>query len=571
MRPFKFLSLVCAMTLMASFKLHADALVDDCNGNTNQNKFGYYWYFYDDSKDQNGGGSSSIPGVTKAANGDYAVAPTAAAGYELGGIVCPYVLGPTKAGSVKGYAYNYIGMGTMLCGNGKTIDLTGATTVSFWLKCDKSISVDFQLLDTIAVKDFGYFHALCPLTAGTWKPFTISLGTGINGLAQYAWAIPVTFSLKNISKIAWQIHSDNVGTNTSGTVTIDDIVLGGYTYIPPDLCPTATCAAVAGSGTGALLSDMETPPLNRNARGYYWYCYTDGSARGAGAAPSDMSVISDGATPNATDPTLYTINLITANTKGFSGTTGADIAFTLGKTFTKAGSSDVIKPFVGVGSALWNEQTTSDLYNATADNANGIYFDYKLNGSDSTIYLSMEVYDQNAITQPSPDVVHYIKLPFTHGNWQGAKVLFTSLVLPEWDGVVPSQLDATKLEKIQWKVQADAGVTGEVSIDNVYMLGASHITNSLAVKHLLNQTANFNGFKPQILNNSLRVTFNRGMNNGSITLINTKGEIVAKNIAAANQVAQYNIAGLSKGVYMLSVKASGKSGEFSKSVPLTIY
>jgi hypothetical protein len=103
------------------------------------------------------------------------------------------------------------------------------------------------------------------------------------------------------------------------------------------------------------------------------------------------------------------------------------------------------------------------------------------------------------------------------------------------------------------------------------MLGASHITNSLAVKHLLNQTANFNGFKPQILNNSLRVTFNQGMNNGSITLINTKGEIVARNIAAANQVAQYNIAGLSKGVYMLSVKAGGKSGEFSKSVPLTIY
>jgi hypothetical protein len=56
------------------------------------------------------------------------------------------------------------------------------------------------------------------------------------------------------------------------------------------------------------------------------------------------------------------------------------------------------------------------------------------------------------------------------------------------------------------------------------------------------------------------------MNNGTISLVNTKGAVIARS-NAKDLNAQLNVAGFAKGVYMLVVK----SASFEKTVPVTIY
>lgn len=584
MRSLKFLPLMCAMMLVASFKLFADALVDDCEG-TNQDKFGYYWYFYDDNKDAAGAGSSTIPGVTKDATGEYVVAPTAAAGHTGGGIVLPYSLGPTKVPCGAGCGFNYVGAGAMLCATGSTIDLTGATSITFWLKTSAAVQVDF-MVNTKEVEtagDFGYFHALVPPVpvANTWTQVTVSLVAGIGGVTRPAWAEQknpgIAFNIKSIEKLQWQMHSDQVLTTGPGQITLDDIwIKGTYVFVPPDLCSACAGAPNSPSSPSALLSNFDKTPLNipskSNARGFYWFCYNDGAGRTPPvSAPSEFSAITGGVDPTA-DPLLPPMLIIGAN--GYNATNGADIKFTLGPAYKK-NSTDAatIQPFVGLGTNLWDDKTSSENYNASADGATGVYFDYMLSSSDITAstVLRCEMYANLLAVDGS---VHYIDLPATGaGVWKGASIPFDTLVQPAWGTVTPVTFDPTIMKKIQWAVQSKPGTTGELAIDNVYMIGATKITPAgSAIKYQFNQSKSFDGFKPSIFNNTLKVTFTKGMSNATITLVNTKGAIVARNFSANNLTAQVDVAGLAKGVYMLVVKANAKAGiEFNRTVPVTVY
>jgi hypothetical protein len=563
MHTLKFLSCFCAMLLMATFNIFADAIVDDCEGGTNQNKFGFYWYFFDDHKD---GGNSSIPGVAPDGTGGYIVAPTAGAGHVGAGIALPYKLGPTMAGTPP--SYNFIGMGTMLAANGKTLDLTGATSITFWLKSTNAISLDFQLVDTVHIPDFAYFYYTCTIPAGVWTKFVVPLSAGgLGGLAQYSWTkLPaVPFTVKTVSKLQWQISLTGVGTNTSGTVTIDDISIQGYNYVPPDLC--TSCAGAAGQtpSPAALLSNFDAYPYSANARGYYWFCYADGVGRTAPA--SDWSVITGGATVNALDPTKWTLTLAAGGTKGYNSTNGADIQFTLGQTFTNPPSTDVVKPFVGIGTNLWNDQTLVNPYNADLDGMTGIYFDYMLSGADQSMVVRLEVYANNFQT---PGEVFYIDLPYTGtGVWKGASVPWSKLVLPSWQGITPATFQSSNIEKIQWAVQSTKGDMGELAIDNIYLTGGNKITTP--IRYQYNAVKGVSGVSASLISNNLRVSIPQNLSNVSLSLVNTQGSVVVKKLPGVNHTALMSVSGLAKGVYMLNVKAV-KSGEaFNNSTPVTIY
>jgi len=561
-----------AILLASAINLNAqDLIVDDCNGNSNQNKLGYFWYFFDDHLDS---GNSSIPGVTKDAIGSYVVKPTDGAGYEKGGIVLPYSLGPTMGGIPP--SYNYVGMGTMLCGNGQSLDLTGATAISFWLKCDKAISIDFQLIDNVSITDFAYYYVTCTILAGTWTQFVIPLAQGgLGGLSQYSWTtkplVTLSKSIKTISRLQWQISLTGVGANKSGTVTIDDIIIKNGNSNISDECLTCVGAPGKKPFPAALLSDMDTFPYERNARGYYWYSYSDGAGRNVPA--SDFSSITGGAIINAVDPTLSTI-LIGPNAdpslnwvKGYNGTNGADIQFTLGKSFAKVGSS----PFVGVGTELWNDAAQSGAYNAAADNVVGVYFDYMLSGADSLMVVRLEVYANDFSINGE---VHYIDLPYTGpGVWKGATVQFSKLVLPQWNGVVPVALDVTQLKKLQWTVQDAPGTTGEVAIDNVYFLVARIIfpISAKPIKFRRNPVNAMDGISTSIINGALRINVTQEISNASVTLVNTMGSVVARGASGVDQTSHMNVAGLAHGVYMLNVKATKSGNEFNQTMPVTIY
>ena len=194
-----------------------------------------------------------------------------------------------------------------------------------------------------------------------------------------------------------------------------------------------------------------------------------------------------------------------------------------------------------------------------------------LSGGTATTYVRLEVYDA---TLTASGVVHYIDLPTTNGAWKGANVPFTSLVLPHWSGVITTTpLDKTKLEKIQWAVQDEANTTGELAIDNVYLLGATTITKptNIGVINQGNFAKTMNGISTFMTNNNLKVTLPQEMSNASVTLVNTKGSVITKNLSVANHTAMVNVAGVAKGVYMLTVKASTKSGAFNKTMPVTVY
>jgi Protein of unknown function (DUF3244)./Carbohydrate binding domain (family 11). len=570
------------MVMATTFNLlAADALVDDCNGSTNQNKFGQYWYMYDDNKD---GGSSKLSNgtITVIKSGtDYVVAPTAGAGNTGGGIVLPYTLGPTPC---TAGAWNYVGLGTMLCDSAKTssCDLTGATMVTFYLKASVAIQVDFAVLTKEVIEPGASYHILESATT-TWTKCSVLLSsTGIGALSQPSWTkTPLAFNIKSVQKLQWQVHSDNVGTNKTGIVYVDDIYITNYTFVPFDLAP-ATCIGTPGQtpSPAALLSNMDTPIYNQNARTYYWYCYNDGAGRTPTVtAQSQFSAITAGATVNAIDPTAAPLISIgptaTSGSHGYGATGyGADIQFTLGPVFNKVQGDGVpIRPFVGIGTGLWYETTTSNLYNAQADNVTGVYFDYMLSGGTASTYARLEVYDATVL---GSGVVHYINLPATGANtWKGASILFSQLVLPHWSGVVTTTpLDKTKLEKLQWAVQDDAGTIGELAIDNVYLLNATTITKPStigAVKFQNNPVKEMNGISTSIVSNYLKVSFSKEMSNASVTLVNTKGSVVAKSISGVSQTAQLNVAGLASGVYMLNVKAIKSGSEFNKTMPVTVY
>jgi hypothetical protein len=196
-----------------------------------------------------------------------------------------------------------------------------------------------------------------------------------------------------------------------------------------------------------------------------------------------------------------------------------------------------------------------------------------LSGGTANTYVRLEVYDNNQTL--GDGVVHYIYLPSTGaGVWKGATVNFSQLVLPAWNGVnTATPLVTTALEKLQWAVQDVAGTTGELAIDNVYLLGATSITKPTigAIKFQNNPVKEMSGISTSMVSNNLKVNFPKEMSNASVTLVNTKGSVVAKSISGVNQTAQLNVAGLASGVYMLNVKAIKSGAEFNKTMPVTVY
>ena len=215
------------ITLYANWTLLSDrnTLVDNCEGGTRLNNFGYTWFIYDDNRD---GGSSTIPGLFKDIYG-YLVAPTAGAGYTGAGMVLPYSLGPTPCSAGD---YNYVGIGTLLCRDtSSSFDLTGARAITFYIKSNVATVVDFEVL-THDITDFAYYHSLVNTTT-SWTQVTISLRIGRGGIAQPSWTKnPVAFNFKNVYQIQWQMHTDNMGANRNGAIYLDDIYINNYTFVP---------------------------------------------------------------------------------------------------------------------------------------------------------------------------------------------------------------------------------------------------------------------------------------------------------------------------------------------------
>jgi hypothetical protein len=270
------------------------------------------------------------------------------------------------------------------------------------------------------------------------------------------------------------------------------------------------------------------------------------------------------------------ITIDTLAKKGYNGTPGAYLNFTLGPNFKQAGDTGAtIKPFVGVGTLLSQNGTSTDAYNAQADGATGVYFDYMLSSNNSSTELRLEVY-ANSFSMGG--VVHYIKLPATGATgeaiWKGAAVPFVKLKLPAWEGVnQPEALDAKIMKKLQWAVQDAPGTQCELAIDNVYFTGATKISVADAVKFENIPIRDGKRISASIQKKSLKVSLPASIDNASVNLVDTKGAVTTVGSRYTGQSSFINIdtRRLAQGVYVLVIKEKMNGGVFTWTIPVTIY
>nr|MDQ3001856.1 hypothetical protein [Fibrobacterota bacterium] len=396
-----------AVSMAAGAARAQDALLDNFEAGTNQNKFMSYWYYYNDAVNS---GTSKVLSSKPGMGVELLFDPTVSLGVdEAGGKAAKieYEMGPAPLSCGGTCTFGqFVGMGTDLTPSKKALDLTGATKITYKAKALAPTVVVFQVTITSVSTQVGdqafAVHEVTHTIGTSWKTYEVALSeTALkDALKQPSWAKPaVPFNPKEVEKIAWKVSMDAATNPVKGTILIDSVLVKGYVWPNPYAC--MTCIGAAGAGTGAVLSDFETAPKQQNNAGFYWYAYNDAEGRTI-STQSEYSEIFGGVTPNALLPTKPDLTI--AGLKGYGGGDGASIDFTLGPTWLQG--ANTIKPFVGVGTRLSDELNVSH-FNATG--STGVSFDYKTTGLDID-YVRMEVKDERTL---GAGIVHFALVPGT--------------------------------------------------------------------------------------------------------------------------------------------------------------
>ena len=566
-----------ASVLMASSSLFA-ALLDDHEDGTNNNEFEAYWYYYDDNAglgidDRPLAAPSSNPSVI---NVEFTPGPreaygdpsdtwevkdyTFTCGEEAGNkyATMPFTFGDVWTASY-GDAMPYVGLGTMLADEGKTLDLTGATSVKFKIRSHAGpLAIDFkiQTLDIDQDSSFGYYQKSVSVTTD-WTEVEVLLAD----LKQPAWATGVKkfdFDITKCTKLAWEVQNEDNTTTTVDTLDVDDISIEPFTFVSTTVW-TETKALSPLPTTGQF-AKFETAPKNVCPLNFYWYAYND-KAIGGGAE------VTGGATENLETGLL---NLTLTEGTGSPGETGtaAFLQYTLGPVIDKAGVS--VQSFVGIGVNLY-DSAAATYWNATTDNVSSIYFQYMADGDAK--YVTLELSDINDVADKDhPDkadsdrgagIVWYRNLLPTDGQWVAVEIPFSQLITHDtWEGYNAIPLDATKLAKLQFKVQGAQDAGGYFAIDNVFFPGAPF---DVAVKDFKVASSKLSGISAIYRNGKVNVSWNGNgaLDNGKINLINTAGAVVASSSFArtGKLSTSFSTAKLSAGMYFVKLNAIGANGK----------
>lgn len=552
---------ILAVALAARAQSTAVSVLDDFEAGSAQNKFLGYSYFYNDAGD---GGTSVVstaaPGATaKELLVDPAKSFDAGYGGSTKSLKLDFTYGANKpkAGGVTPYG-QMVGFGTQfLPGTDdatgkpttKTIDLTGATAITFYAKASVAMKMRVEITTT-NVTDYGYFVTTLPLTTD-WAKQTVSLSTGLGGVAQPSWAVVVPFDLTLIQKLQFAISADDNTGLTAGTVWLDSIAVQGYKWVPPNACMSCIIATpVAGGLLSNLEADSTVTPkraANQNAAGGFWFAYNDVGSRTV-TASTEYSEIFKGVDLNNPTPTKPLLTL--APGTGVGGSTAAYIGFTLGPTYTD--NASVVQPFVGLGTK------TSDALETTALDASlatSIEFDYKTDSNSTFNWIRLEVKTNQTNLGSNPGVVHSVLLPSTGGVWKTANVPWAKFSLPNWVDV-PDQTVPVKvagITKFQWAIQDAPGVTGGLALDNVKMPGMT--TFPIGIRNLARAQ---HGLRMAQSAGRLDVSFDLlpGVSQAKVSLVDLKGAVVASQTVSGKgqQLTSLNTRDLQSGVYSLQVR-----------------
>jgi hypothetical protein len=535
-------------------------VLSDLENATNENAFGQYWYVYDDHEDD---GNTAITNLTRKADSTYAFVPTAGVGNTVAGGTPGYgakidfQLGSTNPGNADATWGSMAAMGTMLAPAGEYFSLEGAQKIEFYAKVERptgtAATVDLRVeVCTEELKaDNGFYHIIIPIK-GTWEKYTIPLDTvdaGFGKLVQWDWSIKNNgakpFNIKKVSQIQWCISEDGnvtAWTDAKGSLFLDDISISPFT---PHFFDEIEVSKLGPAGAGAPATSLiSTFDVNmKNALGYFGFCYTDIDAN---PTAGSSSTITAGATLN--DTTLKYV--LAPSEGGVNATKCASISFELGTTFTKGASTEVVMPFVGIGTSF------------VATDAAGTPMEVRdLTGATSVKFVTFEFSTDQAFGNEG--AVYYVKLPNTAGVWQGATVdlgaAAAELVLPKWEDVTPTPLDKTKSTKLQWKAQGAARSTGTLAIDNVYIPGYTP-----GVIHFGNKPTRQSAFSVKQQSNLAQVSFAlpQSVNNARVDLVSMQGKVLASQSVKRNGSSTYQVAlptsRLANGSYFVKVNYDNK-------------
>lgn len=554
------LFLAGVLTAALSAQAQVVSVIDDFEAGSNQNKFMGYSYFYADAADQ--GTSKVISSKPGATASELLFDPTLSidAGYNsTKALKLQFQYGtnkPVSCGGTCSYG-QMVGFGTQLiagtdpigAGEGKTLDMTGATGITFWAKASVAMKVRVEITTT-TVKDYAFHRG--EVTVGTaWAQQVVMLTPGLGGINQPSWTTaPLVFDPAKVQKLQFQVSADDNATLTAGTLWLDNIQVSGYSWVPASAC--IPCVGTV-PGTGALLSDLEpgpgTPPraANQNAAGGFWFAYNDVGTRTV-AAQSEYSEIFEGA--DLTDPKVPILKITPA--KGAATSAGAYIKFALGPTYSDGGPAPVM-PFVGLGT-----KTSDDLETMVMDatGSTGINFDYWTDAASTFKFVRLEVKSNQTDLGANKGVIHSVLLPATAGTWKTAIVPWSKLSLPDWDEV-PNKLAPLKtsgISKFQWAVQDVPGTTGALAVDNVKITGLTTVP-PLSIRAVGRASQ---GMKLSQAVGRLNVDFNipGAAKAAQVSLVDLKGAVAASQSLTGNGSLQASLdtRGLRSGLYTLHVR-----------------
>ncbi len=574
-------------------------LLDDFSDGDNANNLEQYWYYYDDNRltgpddrplASPGSRQSDITVpyslMYREAAGNkadtfrirnYSFCVKEQSGNKYGAM--PFLLGEKWKVS-WGYAYPYVGMVTMLAVDGRSIDLTGATRVSFKMRSHANqltVGFQFRTLDIARDSSFAYFGRVIAVDTA-WAQFHIAIP---QDLMQPGWtaAAQAKFALdvNHATELAWEVHGENNPMIASDTVDIDDIVIeGDFSSPPPNPPPTrpATAAFCA----------FETVPRNITPLGTYWYAFDDHDYQG-------NSNITRGAHKD-TSTGLYTLVWITGSGFGNCGY-GPAIDLLLGKALRKAaaaGDTITLPGFAGTGfntydSALaiyFNAKTGKIGPNGSAvmaNDKNSIYFEYVADGDFKFLTLEIrDIYDVPDKNNPDrkdsrgPGNVWHYDLPKSLA-WRSVEIPFDSLVIDSTrKDYVPIPFDKTKLAKVLFKAHGAQGNEGIIQIDNVYFPGIRCFGCTPAKRapvHAVRESA----FRAAYRDGCIRIDLNPACDiiSGVIELIDLNGRVIKTGRISGSpdyilKISE-NCAG--KGLYFVRVSGWGRDGKtISRQAPV---
>lgn len=580
MKAFRSILLIAGVQLFftASGTVLADQIIDN-EFDDNENNFEYYWYYFDDNagvgyNDRPQSAPETTPSEIlvpfterpREFRGDKSDAfkikeyefKTEAAGSNSFATM-PFTFGDEFEVDAGWSMQPFVGIGTMLAPDGKSIDLAGATKIKFKLKSRvKSLSVRFKIqtfeIDSISAgsaeeldaennNPFGYYGKNVTVATGGFQEFEINLDEDGGDLSPPAWAkYALPFNLKRVTKLAWEVNKDDNSTITGDTLDIDAIEVIAYTYNSPRLWKK-TVPMTPLPEEAVLFSNFDNNPPAKNTFDKYWYAYNDASVGG-------NSAILSGAALN--DQT----NLLDLNWKAQSGSTGSDtgleIHYQIGDPVMQGQIK--VRGFVGVGCNTY-DSTTEKYWDVKDAGIKNIYFHYITDGDIP--YLTLEISDINDVADKSnPErkdgrgsgVVWYKNFPHTSGKWVAVELPLDSLyVNSHWKDAKDTPLDLTKIAKLQWKVQGAKGKSGAVGIDNVYF-------TKTALPVVRRSRINENKlFQKTYSNGQLRIIVSKSIKKGTVRLFNSNGTMIATK--ALNSTNVFSDVNFSSGCYIIQIDA----------------